>query len=573
MPITYRNGGAALGTSQAITSIAAGVVTTGSTVANAAVGRIAKIENCTVSENNVDGYVCTAVSGTNYTLRPAPTNASDGDLSFHADVNNRGSARTISTITAFPGGTYGILVTGNDPINNIKPGDAVIITNNPTAANNGRWGIHSRVAKRIFILRPPDDGAGVTTDVSGTGSAQFKAGAIRIDITDTTVDTDDLLTMTPVAGPGGSTMAWDGGDPSGDALSPSGNKGAEDIMGYLNINGTDRELFAMNGISGFFFNTSTDTTFTCANKLFINTRQAQAFNTDVGDVLQGARLLFTQVGTGNVTVQFGLQEGNDISFSEGCPVYNVYYPYTEDLVKIDLFGSWFGFPAGGFPVEPRTAVGSVVSEFVGLTDVTDWNTVSLYGTQPFASIAAATPLSLTNILIGSATLAATLYGPSTIKSILISDDVPTPVLQTNDANIVTILDPLSDLDITDGSLVGAWQKDYTFNPRFVYTPSGSVVPIVVSIYVTVTEINETTKAETVLFSGWSDPVTGLINGGAGVAVRRQGTGADFAHRIETSGAGFPTRTHTIQLFSSVLQRDWPVDEDAPAGPWIKRYDP
>ncbi|MGH7894870.1 MAG: hypothetical protein ACREQL_09385 [Candidatus Binatia bacterium] len=576
MTIQFRQGGGTrlTGTAntRAVASLAGSVFTTTGTITNAAVGRVIEYHDQGASlvspTTNKGFYSITAISGATITVRPAP-NASatpGGNLSLVTEPTSVLTSTSITSIVVIGATNRAILEcsTANFITAGVRPNDKVSVTGHATAANNGAWYVSGLPldATRL-VLRPADGGAGLAAS-GASGAITIRMGVHRPIITEEPAFSLAYILANAVPVPGPS-----GGSP---------NFGSGVIADFIRVEplaGGARTLYTIDGFGLIdLVQTAADAVWAETNCTIVCGRKSSLGLTG-GDIITGTPLRIRTVDSTRITTfRFGTQNGNRYSARDGGVLMGVGLPNTVGTGGVNNISEFFGVYADSFDgINFGINVGSKVtasilrgSFFVDGGTTQESNVYYGFRTPTFEGSG-----DVQNILIASSDNTAALTGPAEFGGIIVSDDVVLPSFSVVSGTI-NFLDPRQDFDLNDGVFAGGFSKSYTYNPRHTWKPFGIPVAAIL-VSVEIVEIVEDTGVETVVFTGTTD-VNGLINGGLGVALDRQRGSSingffNNSHRITTSGGGFPTRTSTIQLFSAVLQRDYPVANDEEL--WNFRY--
>jgi len=330
--------------------------------------------------------------------------------------------------------------------------------------------------------------------------------------------------------------------------------------------GEKMNLVLMEGIARFAFDYSTLTT--------------PAFFASLKEVWVGRHctpnffLLNSGSWDSTLTFSLGRRPGDRYSMADGG-VWVGLTPAVSALTPLNLYGSFIA-PCGIDEIHLNVGGDAIGCVTVGRFNVYDGlvESVACYGNEGNASgaIAAYGTGDQANILVGRQNAQSSITVDATIGGLLLSDQVLALQAFNNNATLVEIRSPRTDLDLSGGRFsntfsTSSYVKTYLFNPRFVSRDSSGVVPSPIDVLsVIVTEINETTLDEQDYIVDVTDGTGYLVGGGA--YLRRQvieGTGEVptlFSHRVTLQGAGFRIVVELIQMTGDRIG-DWAVDRISP----------
>lgn len=573
MTIALRQGEGSRTTTRTISSITGGlVVLNGASDANnldsPLVGDV--IELLSTGVNNNDGYytltqINTAPAPDTYQIRPAPNN--QGAVGSAVRLN-RATARTLSattltSVTALTGNLALVQVNGaNFRTNNVMRNDRLVLSGSSTTANNGGWFIHEVVSDDYVVVRPPDNGAGMTTEAVGTGTIGVRAGVhVALVTAEAALSWQRFLDVgTMLAAP---TNSFGSGAP-------------RDFFRRHTIPG--RVFWEIVGISRIIIDQSslgTESTWVSENEFVVaNTPNNRGATGDA----QVTRLENTgSWGFASSTAlrfRLGNQPGNRYSCNAGSAWLNVRNSagFWGAFGGMSLYGSYFDPRSTGLDL----GTGGNVTASIIRGGVRPYNGVieSMIAYNGFG-IQGAGAGDQANNLLAQQDSASSVDAPGvTMEGMLISDARVGGILSTAPAGLVIILNPRTEDDLVTagygsfGFSPGAIEQHFTFNQRFVYGISPIDSPIVLeNLTVRIYEIDKSTGAETLVFSGVTN-ASGRLNGGLGVQLRRERITSPvipsifYEHRLVLEAAGVRLLSKTI-VMRQKLTNDFNVELIAP----------
>lgn len=547
MAVTYRQNEGSRTTSRAISGIAGGVVTVGTALTTALVGDVAEIFSSSTGANNSTGYTIVAISGTTYTLRPAPLNqgASGSLVRLNRSTARTLGATAVTSVTVLGSGLAVIRVVGaNFVTNGVQPSDRVPLSGSSISAHNGAWIVVSVLNEDEILVTAPDGGTGMTGEAVGTGTISARHGLYTMSITaEAALSWQRLLDVgVPENGPSGGAPFF--------APSPISVLIRKELVGGFNTTGFNtRTLFRMYGLGTISIDQSglgTPSTWNSQNEIAINARNALPGS---GGALLSTRFAFLNTGSWGVgnTLNFflGSQPGNRFSAADGScwlGFFTASAQFNAGVAHFHVFGSTMDHVDNitilGDGDVAASIIRPVLQAWAGLVE-----SVVAYGREGFAGNGAGDQ---NNILVASQALGSSVSGTGTvITGLLLSDQVLSPHLNNISGGLVTVLNPREDYDLaliarnlTAGSVV---EKQYTFNPTFAAQDSLLPTPIN-GLTVTVEELNDALPIPVLVFSGTTN-AQGRLNGGLGLQLRRQllnngNVVSSYSHRLTIQGAGF-----------------------------------
>jgi hypothetical protein len=521
---------------------AAGVVSHSGAAFTTPVGRVFEITGSGDAASNALGYTCVASGAGTITLRPAPNaiGASGGSLIS----KNLATARTLGAtaivqITALPGpGNLAMIqVTGaNFLTNEIEPNDRAVVTG-ALAANNGAWYVQEILSEDVIIVRPPDGGAGMTTEAPGAGVLAIRAGCHVFDaVSETTLGWQRYLDIgVPVPGPTGAAPNFGSGN-------------VRDYIRRRSLQGA-RTSWQIFGVSRFRFNQSAlavEASWVSEDEVVVIFGQ-----NDRGNIGDAVGSLWSSVGAwsiaaGNgIDLRLGAQPGNRFSCNQGSVWVGARAPigatgFFNGRCRLSMFGSYFDHlnGPGNIRMVDGDATGVIARGGIVAEDGTIQHLITYEG-GAFFSFGAG---SQDTVLIGYQDSGASINTPGAVLGGLTrSDAVSVPTIFNISTGLITFLDPTQNDPLADYTSIffatDEIERRYTFNPIFSRVEGLLLVPVA-NLPVRIVEINETTLAEVEVFAGNTD-ANGRLAAGVGTPLRRErlafGVNHFYTHRVEMGG--------------------------------------
>lgn len=523
------------------------------------------VEGFSSASGNNCFWTLVNTSGTlGYYVRPKPVHQLTANGSI-ARLNRANvvpiSATAISGVTPLSGtdNLAAIWVPGALFITNgVWRNDRAIVSGTTTSGNMGGWPIAEVLSEDMIVVRPPDRGVGMSAATDGI--LTVRQGFVHVATSG--IVSDEVLGWGP-------TFSLSGNLP---LPGPNGDyQGAGNLRDYIRArpfqqDEAARTLVLIEGVAGIVLSGISGLsglTWPHLDHIVISHRTALSGNT-TGNL---THFTLTQPGAATapltpIRMDFGQNTFGDrftceqpsvaiglnwtsLDANAAFWVNSFFGSYVDRTTPINVFRLSSGtsgvgsiFRAG---FQPRT--GAMAESCVGIGD----------GGAGYSPLGIA---DAKNILLAKGTQNPNVSNAGTILEGLILASGFTALITTtfSSGDPMMILDPRVDFDISvycANLLTGTTEKRFTFNPALVSSDDTPDTTPISGGYVEIFEVNTATKAETQVFSGFTD-IGGRINGGSGYRMRRQFLDADevltnFSHRMTFQGGGF--RLHRFDLFA------------------------